>query len=282
MATVAQAITITDVGTVKRLGFGAMRITGPGVWGEPADPDAAHEVLRKAVEWGVDFIDTADSYGPEVSERLIAETLHPYPAGLHIATKAGQVRPGPHKWVPVGRPEYLRQQLEMSLRRLKLDTIDLFQLHRVDPKVDSADQFGELAKFQSEGKVRAIGLSAVTVEQIEEAGRYFTVASVQNRYNNADRASQEVLDYCTAHGIPFIPYAPLDSGKLFSSTGAVDAVAARLGVSTSQVTLAWLLQLSPMTLPIPGTSRADHLADNLKAADLTLDAEAVAALDAVA
>lgn len=280
MAKVQRTITITGVGTVNRLGFGAMRITGPGVWGEPEDPDAAHDVLRKAVEWGVDFIDTADSYGPEVSERIIAEALYPYPAGLHIATKAGQVRPGPHTWVPVGRAEYLRQQLEMSLRRLKVDAIDLFQLHRVDPKVDTAEQFGELAKFQSEGKVRALGLSAVTVAQIEEAGRYFTVASVQNRYNSADRSSQEVLEYCTARGIPFIPYAPLDSGRLFSGDEAVDAAASRLGVSRSQVTLAWLLQKSPVTLPIPGTSRAEHLADNLKAWDLELDEQTVAALDA--
>ncbi len=281
MAKTAETITINGVGTVHRLGFGAMRITGPGIWGEPADPDAAHEVLRKAVEWGVDFIDTADSYGPEVSERLIAETLHPYPAGLHIATKAGQVRTGPNKWVPVGRAEYLRQQLELSLRRLKLETIDLFQLHRVDPKVDTAEQFGELAAFQREGKVRAIGLSAVTIEQIEEAGRYFTVASVQNRYNSADRASQEVMEYCTTHGIPFIPYAPLDSGRLFAGSEAVDAAAARLGVSPAQITLAWLLQRSPMMLPIPGTSRADHLADNLKARDLDLDAQTIAELDAV-
>lgn len=277
----ADTIDIKDLGTVQRLGFGAMRITGRGIWGEPADPDAAHAVLRRAVELGVDFIDTADSYGPEVSERIIAESLHPYPAGLRIATKAGQTRTGPNKWIPVGRAEYLRQQLELSLRHLRVEALDLFQLHRIDPKVPTAEQFGEMAKFQQEGKTRALGLSQVTIEQIEEASRHFTVASVQNRYNLADRSSQDVLEYCTQHGIAFIPWAPLDAGRL-AAGGVVEEQAKRLGASAAQVTLAWLLQRSPMMLPIPGTASPAHLEDNLGARALTLDAEAVAALDAAA
>ncbi|GAA3765312.1 aldo/keto reductase [Microbacterium kribbense] len=281
MATAAttDTITIKDLGTVTRLGYGAMRITGRGIWGEPADPEGARAAVRRAVELGVDFIDTADSYGPEVSERIIAEVLHPYPAGLRIATKAGQVRTGPNKWIPVGRAEYLRQQLEMSLRRLQVDEIDLFQLHRIDPKVELAEQFGELAAFQREGKARALGLSQVSIAQIEEASTHFTVASVQNRYNLADRSSQDVLDYCTAHEIAFIPWAPLDAGKL--ANDVVDAAAQRLGATAAQVTLAWLLQRSPMMLPIPGSSSAAHVADNLGAASLTLDEQTVAELDAV-
>lgn len=275
-------IDIQNLGAVQRLGFGAMRITGHGIWGEPADLDAARAVVRRAVELGVDFIDTADSYGPEVSERLIAEALHPYPVGLHIATKAGQVRTGPDKWIPVGRPEYLRQQIELSLRRLKVDAIDLFQLHRIDSKVPADEQFAELAAFQREGKARALGLSQVTVAEIKQASRHFTVSSVQNRYNVADRSSQDVLEYCTAHGIAFIPWAPLDAGRLARPGAAVDAASRRLSVSPAQVTLAWLLQRSPIMLPIPGTASAEHLADNLGAADVTLDAQAVAELDAAA
>lgn len=278
----AGTIDITNLGTVTRLGYGAMRITGKGIWGEPADPDAAHAVVQKAVELGVDFIDTADAYGPEVSERILAETLHPYPDGLHIATKAGQVRTGPNKWIPVGRAEYLRQQVELSLRRLRVDALDLFQLHRVDPKVDMDEQFGEMAAMQKEGKIRALGLSEVSVEQIERAGQHFTVSSVQNRYNLTDRGSQDVLDYCTAHDIAFIPWAPISAGALAKPGGPVDAAAKRLGASHAQVALAWLLQRSPMMLPIPGTSSVQHLQDNLGAAEVTLDAEAVAELDAAA
>jgi aryl-alcohol dehydrogenase-like predicted oxidoreductase len=278
----AGRITIQDLGTVTRLGFGAMRITGKGIWGEPDNLDAAHEVVAKAVDLGVDFIDTADSYGPEVSERIIAETLHPYPPGLKIATKAGQARTGPNQWIPVGRAEYLRQQAELSLRRLRVDALDLFQLHRIDPKVELAEQFGVMAELQSEGKVRALGLSEVTVDEIHEAEKHFTVASVQNRYNLTNRASADVLDYCTANRIAFIPWAPLDSGRLAAPGGAVDAAATRLGASHAQVALAWLLQTSPMMLPIPGTGSADHLADDLAAADLSLDERAIADLDAAA
>lgn len=278
----SDTIDIQNLGTVKRLGFGAMRITGRGIWGEPADVDAAHAVVRRAVDLGVDFIDTADSYGPEVSERIIGEALHPYPHGLRIATKAGQVRTGPNKWIPLGRPEYLRQQIQMSLWRLKRDTLDLFQLHRIDPQVDADVQFAEMAKFQQEGKTRALGLSQVTVAEIEQASRHFTVSTVQNRYNIADRSSQDVLDYCTEHGIAFIPWAPLDAGRLARAGAVVDATAARLGTTPARVTLAWLLQRSPMMLPIPGTASVEHLADNLGAVDVTLDAEAVAAIDAAA
>ncbi len=278
----AGTIDIKGLGTVTRLGYGAMRITGKGIWGEPEDPDAARAVVHKAVELGIDFIDTADSYGPEVSERILAEVLHPYADGLRIATKAGQTRTGPDKWIPVGRAEYLRQQVELSLRRLKVDALDLFQLHRVDPKVDTAEQFGEMAALQQEGKVRALGLSEVGVDQVREAETYFTVASVQNRYNLTDRKSQDVLDYCTEHGIAFIPWAPISAGALARPGGPVDAAADRLGASHAQVALAWLLQRSPMMLPIPGTASVDHLVDNLGAAELTLDDQAITELDAAA
>lgn len=280
MNTQADTITVQDLGTTRRLGFGAMRITGEGIWGEPDDRDGAKAVVRRAVELGVDFIDTADSYGPEVSERLIAEALHPYPEGLRIATKAGQVRTGPGQWIPLGRPEYLRQQAELSLRRLGVDRLDLFQLHRIDRTIDASEQFGVMADLQREGKVGALGLSAVSIADIEQAQKFFTVATVQNRYNLADRESDEVLDYCTAGGIAFIPYAPIDGGKLMDDGSAVDAVATRLGASRAQVALAWLLQRSPMVLPIPGTASIPHLEDNFGAADLTLDAASVAELDA--
>ena len=275
----AGTVTIKDLGEVRRIGFGAMRIIGDGAWGEPDDIDAAHAVVRRAVELGVDFIDTADSYGPEVSERILADTLHPYPAGLRIGTKAGQARPGPGKWVPLGRAEYLRQQAELSLRRLKVDALDLFQLHRIDPKVELAEQFGVMAELQSEGKVRALGLSEVSVAEIQEAEKHFTVASVQNRYNVSDRKSEDVLNYCTENGIAFLPWAPLDAGKLAAKGGPVDAAAQRLGATHSQVALAWLLQRSPMMLPIPGTSSAAHLEANIAAADLELDKDALTELD---
>ncbi|WP_420120182.1 aldo/keto reductase [Nakamurella sp.] len=273
---------IKDLGTVRRLGFGAMRITGPGIWGEPADREAARAVLRRAVELGVDFIDTADSYGPAVSEEIIAEALHPYPAGLRIATKAGLVRTGPDGWHPLGRPEYLRQQVELSLRRLRVDVIDLFQLHRIDPTVPADDQFGLLKQLQDEGKVRALGLSQVSVDEIKAAQRVFTVATVQNRFNLTDRSSADVLEYATAEGIGFIPWAPVSAGELARPGGPVDTIARDLGATPAQVALAWVLQASPVMLPIPGTGSIPHLEDNLGAATLTLPAAAVAELDAAA
>jgi len=276
----AGTIDIQNLGTVTRLGFGAMRITGKGIWGEPADLDGARAVVRAAVENGVDFIDTADSYGPEVSERILAETLHPYPEGLRIATKAGQARTGLDQWVPLGRKEYLRQQAELSLRRLGVEALDAFQLHRIDPKVDLAEQFGEMARLQAEGKVRALGLSEVSVEQIQQAQQYFTVSTVQNRYSLDERKWEDVLQYCTENQIAFIPWAPLAGGSLTEPGGAVDAAARRLGATHAQVALAWLLQHSPMMLPIPGTSSVAHLQDNLGAADLQLDEQAVAELNA--
>ena len=273
---------IKDLGTVRRLGFGAMRITGPGIWGEPAGREAARSVVRRAVELGVDFIDTADSYGPAVSEEIIAEALHPYPAGLRIATKAGLVRTGPDGWHPLGRPEYLRQQVELSLRRLKVDVIDLFQLHRIDPTVPADDQFGLLRQLQDEGKVRALGLSQVSVDEIKAAQRVFTVATVQNRFNLTDRSSADVLEYATAEGIGFIPWAPVSAGELARPGGPVDTIARDLDVTPAQVALAWVLQASPVMLPIPGTGSVPHLEDNLGAATVTLPASAVAELDSAA
>lgn len=274
------AIDIKDLGTVKRLGFGAMRITGEGIWGEPADRPAALATLRRAVELGVDFIDTADSYGPDVSEQLIAEALHPYASGLRVGTKAGQARTGPHQWVPLGRPEYLRQQVELSLRKLKVDTLDLFQLHRIDTKVPAEEQFGVMRQLQDEGKVRALGLSQVSVAELETAATHFTVASVQNRYNLTDRSSADVLEYAEANGIAFIPWAPISAGALAAPGGIVHEAAEALGATASQVALAWLLQRSPVMLPIPGTSSVKHLEENLAAADLHLDESTFAALDA--
>ncbi len=255
---------------VHRLGFGAMRITGPGVWGEPKDPAEARRVLQKAVELGVNLIDTADSYGPEVSERLIAEALHPYPKGLVIGTKGGLTRSGPEKWAPVGRPEYLQQCVEMSLRRLKLDRIDLYQLHRIDPKVPVAETLGALKALQQAGKIRHIGLSEVTVEQIEQAKQTVEIVSVQNLYNLGNRQSAAVLDYCTRHGLGFIPWFPLAAGKMVQPGGALDQIAQRHQATVSQLALAWLLHHSPVMLPIPGTSSVAHLEENLGAAALQL------------
>ncbi len=273
---------IRDLGTVHRLGFGAMRITGPGIWGEPADREVARAVVRRAVELGVDFIDTADSYGPGISEEIIAEALYPYPADVTIATKAGLARTGPKRWIALCRPEYLRQQAELSLRRLKVDVIDLFQLHRIDPKVDVAEQFGLLKELQDEGKVKALGLSQVSVEEIKEAQKVFTVATVQNRYNLTDRSSQDVLEYCAAQGIGFIPWAPVSAGELARPGGPVDIAAKELDATPAQVALAWVLQRSPVMLPIPGTGSVGHLEENLAAASLTLPADTVAALDGAA
>lgn len=271
---------IKGLGSVRRLGFGAMRLTGPGVWGEPADRELAKSVARRAVELGVDFVDTADSYGPNVSEEILAEALHPYPAGLRIATKAGFVRPGPGWWVPVGRPEYLRQQVELSLRKLRTERLDLLQLHTIDPQVPAAEQYGVLAELQSEGKAAALGLSNVTVADIEEAGSYFTVATVQNQYNLSDGSSEDVLDYCTANGIGFIPWAPIARGVLAAPGAPVAAAAERLGATPGQVALAWLLRRSPAMLPIPGTGSIAHLEENLGAAAVRLDDDTYAEITA--
>ena len=264
---------------VHRMGFGAMRITGKGIWGEPRDENQAIAVLRRAIELGITLIDTADSYGPEVSERLIAKALHPYPRDLVIATKAGLERPGPNEWVSNGRPRHLRKACEGSLRRLRLPRIDLYQLHRIDPAVPLEDQIGTLLDLQREGKIRHIGLSEVTVEQIETVRRWAPVASVQNRYSVGFRRSQPVLDYCARERIGFLPWFPLAAGDLAKASGPVARIAGRLGAEPSQVALAWLLRKSPVTLPIPGTSRIDHLESNTAAALLELDAEAMATLE---
>lgn len=268
---------IKDLGTIHRLGFGAMRITGPGIWGEPADREVARQVVRRAVELGTDFIDTADAYGPNVSEEIIAEAIHPY-GEVRIATKVGHTRQGPDVWTPVGRPEYLRQQVELCLRRLKVDQLDLLQLHRIDPKVSAEEQFAELARFQQEGKVRALGLSEVSVEELEQAGRFFTVATVQNRYNLTDRKSEDVLDYAEEHGIGFIPWAPISAGDLAKPGGPVAEAAEKLNATPSQVALAWLLRRSPAMLPIPGTGSVEHLEENIGAASLRLDDDSYRAI----
>lgn len=273
-------IDLKDLGTVHRLGFGAMRIVGDGVWGEPADRQAALAVVRRAAELGVDFIDTADSYGPNISEEILAEALHPYKDGLKIATKVGFTRTGPNKWIAVGRPEYLRQQTELSLRKLKVDTLDLLQLHRIDPKVDAEEQFGVLRELQDEGKVRALGLSQVSVAELEAAGKHFTVSTVQNRYNLIDRSSEDVLQYSEENGIGFIPWAPISAGELAQAGGPLDEAAKRLGATTSQVALAWLLRRSPVMMPIPGTGSVQHLEENLGAAGVTLDDAAFEELEA--
>ncbi len=267
---------------VHRLGFGAMRLTGPGIWGDPEDPDEAVRVLRRALELGVTFIDTADSYGPFVSEQLIRRALHPYPEDLVIATKAGLTRAGPYDWRPVGRPEYLRQQVELSLRHLGVDTIDLHQLHRIDPQVPLADQVGELALLQQEGKIRHIGLSEVSVAELLEAQRTATIVSVQNLYNLADRSAEPQLDHCEANEIAFIPWFPLAMGELAKPGGVLASLAEQTGAAPGQLALAWLLARSPVMLPIPGTSTVAHLEENLAAAALELTDNQVAALAAAA
>ena len=267
---------------VHRLGYGAMQLPGPGVWGEPADPENARRVVRAAVEQGVDFIDTADSYGPVVSERIIAEALHPYPEGLVIATKAGLTRQGPGIWTPVGRPAYLKQQVELSLRTLRLERIDLIQLHRIDAEVPLADQLGAFKELQDEGKVRHIGVSEVSVAELEQAREIVDVVSVQNLYNLTNRQSQDVLEYATEHGIGFIPWFPIATGDLAAPDSPVADIARELDATPSQVALAWLLHTSPVVLPIPGTKSVEHLAENLGAAQLRLSAEDMARLDALA
>jgi pyridoxine 4-dehydrogenase len=262
-----------DIGgetTVRRLGYGAMQLTGPGVWGPPSDHDEAVRVLRRAVELGVTFIDTADSYGPFVAEELIREALHPYPDELVIATKAGLTRSGPGDWRPVGRPEYLRQQAELSLRHLGLDRIELFQLHRIDAKVPLAEQVGELKLLQDEGKIHHIGLSEVSVEELQEAQQTARIVSVQNRYNLADRAAESLLDYAHDNDIAFIPWFPLATGELAREGGPLAELAEELDAKPSQLALAWLLWRSPVMLPIPGTSSVAHLEDNLAAAQIKL------------
>jgi pyridoxine 4-dehydrogenase len=256
---------------VVRLGYGAMRITGEGIWGEPADRAEAIRVVRRAVELGIDFIDTADSYGPFVSEEIVAEALHPYPPGLVIATKGGFERPGPNQWVENGKPEHLRSACEGSLRRLRLDRIDLYQLHRIDPKVPAEDQLGALKDLQAQGKIKHIGLSEVSVRQIQHAQKIVPIVSVQNRYSLSDRASEEVLEYCEREKIGFIPWFPLAAGRLSGADSPVSRVAAQWKATPSQVALAWLLWRSPVMLPIPGTSSVKHLEENVAAASLTID-----------
>jgi len=256
--------------TVHRLGFGAMRLTGQGVWGPPADRDECIRVLRRLVELGVNFIDTANSYGPYVSEELIKEALHPYPDGVVVATKAGLLRTGPDAWPVLGYPAYLRQECEMSLRRLGVETIDLFQLHRIDDKFPAEDQVGELLKLQQEGKIRHIGLSEVNVDQLEAAQKVATIVSVQNMYNLSVRTAEPVLEACEARNIGFIPWFPLAAGPLAAADGPLQRIAADHDASPSQLALAWLLKRSPVMLPIPGTSKVAHLEENVAAADIEL------------
>jgi pyridoxine 4-dehydrogenase len=259
---------------IHRLGYGAMRITGTGIWGEPKDRDEAKRVLERLPDLGVNFIDTADAYGPEVSENLIAEALHPYPSGMVIATKGGFTRQGPNQWAIVGRPEYLRQCVEMSLRRLKLERIDLYQLHRIDPEVSVEDSLGELKKMQNEGKIRHIGLSEVSVKEIERAQKAVPIVSVQNKYNIADRTHEAVLQFCEKHHLGFIPWFPMEQGKLSKPGSVLEQAAKSHQASTAQIALAWLLHHSPVALPIPGTSSVKHLEENVAAAELKLtDAE---------
>jgi pyridoxine 4-dehydrogenase len=255
---------------VNRLGFGAMRITGEGVWGEPKDPENAKKVLQRAVELGVNFIDTSDAYGPAVSERLIGEALSPYKSGVVIATKGGLTRQGPGKWLPVGRPEYLIQQAELSLRILKLKTIDLWQLHRIDPKTPVEESLGAIKDLQKQGKIRHVGLSEVKVPEIEQARKVIDIVSVQNKYNLTDRAHEDVLEYCEKHNIAFIPWFPVAGGELVKPGGVLDKVAKNHKATVSQLSLAWLLQHSPVILPILGTSSIEHLEENVKSAEVTL------------
>jgi aryl-alcohol dehydrogenase-like predicted oxidoreductase len=281
MATQTQtAISAAESGTfqlggdlpVHRLGYGAMRLTGEGIWGEPKDSQEAIRVLKRTIELGINLIDTADAYGPEVSERLISEALHPYPKNLVIATKGGLTRQGPNQWLPVGRPEYLHQCVEMSLRRLKVERIDLWQLHRIDPKVPADEQLGKIAELQKAGKIRHVGLSEVKPKEIEAALKILPIVSVQNEYNIGDRKHEDTLEFCEKHNIAFIPWFPVAAGKLAQPGGPLDTAAKRHGASVAVLALAWLLHRSPVMLPIPGTSSVKHLEENTSAANLKLEA----------
>ena len=265
---------------VNRLGFGAMRLTGPGIWGEPADVTECRRVLARLPDLGVDFVDTADSYGPSVSERLVGEVLAPYARGTMVATKGGLTRHGPDVWAPLGRPEYLRQCVLMSLRRLRVDQLELWQLHRIDPKVPRDEQFGAMAAMQREGLIRHLGLSEVRVADIQAASKHFRVATVQNLYNLANRKSEDVVDHCERHAIGFIPWFPLAAGALARPGGVLDSLAKKLGVSHAQVALAWVLKRSPVMLPIPGTSKVLHVEENASAATLALEDADYRELDA--
>ena len=267
---------------VTRLGYGAMRITGDGVWGEPADRAEAIRVLRRAVELGINFIDTADSYGPGVSEEIIAEALHPYPEGLVIATKGGFTRPGPNQWVEDGRPEHLRAACEASLRRLRVDCIDLYQLHRIDPKLPAEDQLGALRHLRAHGMIKDIGLSEVSVKQVEFARSIVPIVSVQNRYSLFDRGAEDVLEYCEKEKLGFIPWFPLAAGRVSNAESPIRRIASRWNATPSQVALAWLLARSPVMLPIPGTSKVKHLEENVAAVALKIDAHSMRELDGLA
>jgi pyridoxine 4-dehydrogenase len=282
MTPIADSSTFTFAGgrTVHRLGYGAMQLTGPGIWGPPKDRAEAVAVVRRAVELGVDFIDTADSYGPHVSEEILAEALAPYPEQVLIATKAGLLRTGPGVWPVLGQPDYLRQSVELSLRRLKLERIELFQLHRIDPNYPVAEQIGVLKDLQDEGKIAMIGLSEVSIEEIEEAGKTAEIVSVQNLYNLTTRQSEDVLDYCDTRGIAFIPWFPIANGDLAGPDGPVDHVVKATGATPAQVALAWLLARSPVILPIPGTQSVAHLEENVAATGVTLTETQVAELTA--
>lgn len=279
MPTLETTIRLGDDLTVHRLGFGAMRITGNGVWGPPKDPVEAKLLLRRAISLGVDLIDTADSYGPEFSEQLIAEALHPYPADLIIATKGGFVRPGPGRWQPDGRPSHLKEACEGSLRRLRLERIDLYQLHTADDRVPFEDSVGALAELRSAGKIREVGLSNVSAAQLKQARSIVPIVSVQNRYNLADRSSESVLAACERDGLAFIPWFPLGAGALVNRRGTLARIAARHQATTSQVALAWLLQHSPVMVPIPGTSSTTHLEENMGAVELRLAPDEIRSLD---
>jgi pyridoxine 4-dehydrogenase len=274
MSTPAKTFRIGGDLEVNRLGFGAMRLTGKGIWDEPKDTAEAKRVLKRAVDLGVNFVDTADSYGPDVSERLIGEALSPFPKGLVVATKGGLTRQGPDQWLPVGRPEYLAQQVEMSLRLLKTTVIDLWQLHRIDPKVPVEESLGAIAKLQQEGKIRHIGLSEVKPAEIDQARKVVDIVSVQNRYNVGDREHEDVLEYCEEHRMAFIPWYPVAAGKLAQPGGKFDTIAKQHGATVAQLSIAWLLYHSPVTLPIPGTSSVEHLEENMKSDAISLsDAE---------
>ena len=280
--TTRDTMTLAGQYTVRRLGFGAMRITGDGIWGPPQDPAAARDVLRRAIDLGVNLIDTADSYGPHVSEELIGETLAPYPEGLVIATKGGFERSGPHRWHTNGHPDHLRAACDGSLGRLRLERIDLYQLHRIDPAVALEDQIGTLIELREAGKINLIGLSEVSVEDLARVQRLTDVASVQNRYNVVDRRWDDVVDTCTGQDIAFIPWSPLAIGRLAQPGGDIDGIASARGATPGQVALSWLLHRSPVVTPIPGTSSVAHLEDNVAAADLALDDADLARLDGLA